>query len=87
MSRLVITDALEDVEKWKPFEDERAGLLGKFATDIGTHADIDAGNMVGLTMLVQDAEGRDAMLKSSVDSDLHRRHGGTAALRVFKPIA
>lgn len=61
MPKVVLTCKVEDVAKWKTFDDERNESLGKFATNIQSHIDIDRSNTVALTMDLHDEEGFYAM--------------------------
>lgn len=84
MSKIVITHAVEDVARWKNFDDERVEVLGKYASDIESHIDVDGGNMVAVTMNVRDKEGLYALLKSSGDDHTHNRHGVIQPLTVME---
>lgn len=84
MSKLVITHAVEDVARWKTFDQERIDVLGKFATDIESHVDLAGGNMVAVSMNVHDPDGLSAMLASGSDEELHRRHGVLKPLTILK---
>lgn len=84
MTKIIITHAVEDVAKWKRFDDERVEILGKYATDVESHVDVDGSNMVAVSMTVHDKEGLCALLKSSADSDAHNEHGVIQPLTVLK---
>lgn len=84
MSKIIIAHAVEDVAKWKGFDDERAKVLGKYASNIQSHTDVAGGNLVAVSMSVHDKDGLCAMLKSGDDEETHRRHGVIKPLTILK---
>lgn len=84
MSKIIITHAVEDVAKWKSFDDERNEGLSNVATDIRSHIDVDGGTTVAVSMNVTDRDGLCAIIKNAGNSEAMRRHGVVLPLTILK---
>jgi len=80
MARIIVTHKVEDVARWKAFDDERSSNLGAFGTGIESYTDADGGNTVGVGMTVTDRDGLETFMQSETCEAIMRRHG------VIKPI-
>ncbi len=80
MSRIVVTHKVEDVVKWKSFDEERRVNMGAFGTDIQSFVDMGGGSSVALSMTVTDPDGLQAFIQSEMCDAIMRRHG------VIKPV-
>ena len=64
MTKMVITHAVENVERWLGFKKERADALAPIATNVTDHTALDGSNNVAVTMDVHDMAGAQALLTS-----------------------
>jgi hypothetical protein len=64
MPKLVMTHAVEDVERWLKGKDERAAAIGTVGTNVTDHVSADGSNMVAITADVPDVAAAQAMLNS-----------------------
>jgi hypothetical protein len=81
MPKVIATHTVENVTKWKSFDDERKTNLGAFGRDIESYVDPDGGNGVAVSMTVTDPEGLKAFLQSETCDAIMRKHG------VIKPVS
>lgn len=84
MSKIIITHAVEDVAKWKSFDEERAEGLSSVAKNISSHVDVNGGKMVAVSMDVTDKDGLCAIVKNADNSEAMRRHGVVLPLTILK---
>lgn len=84
MSEIVLTHRVEDVAKWKSFDDERSANLGAFATNIKSHVDVDGGDLVALTMTITDRDGMRAYMKSDACGAIMKQHGVIQPVNMMK---
>jgi len=77
MPKLVITHAVENVERWLEGKAERAAAFSPYATGITDHVAVDGGNTIAITADVHDLAGAQAMLASPPPETLAamQRHG------------
>ena len=65
MPRMIITHAVEDVERWLGFKDERAAAVaGMGGTNVTDHAAHDGSNVVAVGADVEDPDAMMAALAS-----------------------
>lgn len=64
MPKMVITHAVEDIERWLDGKQERATMLGTVGNDVTDHVAVDGSKKVAITMDVHDPEGAQAMMAS-----------------------
>lgn len=83
LTQTVFTHKVEDVAKWKGFDDERARNMGAFGTDIQSFIDPSGGNMVAVTMNVTDPEGLRVFMKSETSGSIARKHGVIPPINVM----
>ena len=80
MSKIIVSHTVEDVAKWKSFDEERRKNIGAFGSDIQSYSDPNGSNSVAVTMTVTDPEGLQAFIKSETCDAIMKRHG------VIKPV-
>jgi len=64
MPRLVVTHAVEDVERWLKGKAERAAAFAAVGTNVTDHVALDGSNKVAITTDVHDLDAAQAMLSS-----------------------
>ncbi len=64
MTRMVITHAVQNVEHWLHFHDERAASLAPFASNVTDHVAMDGSNSVAITADVHDMAAAQASMAS-----------------------
>lgn len=84
MSEIVLTHRVEDVAKWKGFDDERSANLGAFAKNIKSHIDVNGGDLVALTMTITDRDGMSAYMKSDACGAIMKQHGVIEPVNMMK---
>lgn len=84
MSEIVLTHRVEDVTKWKSFDDERSANLGVFATNIKSYVDVNGSDLVALTMTITDPEGMSAYMKSEACGAVMKQHGVIEPVNMMK---
>ena len=78
MTKVVLTHAVEDVERWLSFKGERAAAIGAMgATNVVDHVAADGSKNVAVTMDVADMAPMQAALASPPPelAEGMRRHG------------
>jgi hypothetical protein len=64
MPRMIITHAVEDMERWLKGKDERAASIGTVGTNVTDHVASDGSNNVAISADVTDPAAVQAMLAS-----------------------
>ena len=64
MPRLVVTHAVEDVERWLEGKAERAAAIGAVGTNVTDYVALDGSNKIAITADVHDLDGAQALLSS-----------------------
>lgn len=64
MPKMVITHAVEDLDRWLRGKDERAATIGAYGTNVTDHVAADGSNNIAITADVHDVEGAQAMMAS-----------------------
>ncbi len=64
MPRVVLTHAVEDVERWLEGKAERAAAIGAIGTNVTDYVALDGSNKIAVTTDVQDLEAAQAMFSS-----------------------
>jgi hypothetical protein len=54
MRKLVITHAVADIERWLKGKEERAAVIGPYATNVTDHLAMDGSNDVAITADIHD---------------------------------
>jgi len=57
MPKMVVTHAVVEVERWLQGKDERAAIIGQYATDVTDHVAADGSNSVAITADIHDLDG------------------------------
>ncbi len=80
MSKIIVTHKVEDVAKWKSFDEERSTNMAAFASDVASYIDANGSNSIAVSMTVTDPEGLHAFMQSETCDAIMRKHG------VIKPV-
>ncbi len=80
MPKIIVTHKVENVAKWKSFDEERSKNMAAFASDIASFVDTNGGNSIAVSMTVTDPEGLHAFMQSETCDAIMRKHG------VIKPV-
>ena len=64
MAKMVITHAVDDVERWLQGKAERVAEFGTFATNVTDHVAADGSNNVAITADIHDMAGAQAAMAS-----------------------
>jgi len=83
MTQTVFTHKVEDVAKWKAFDDERVRNMGAFGTNILSFVDQNGGNMVAVSMNVTDPDGLRTFMQSETSGSIARKHGVIPPINVM----
>lgn len=78
MTKIVLTHAVEDVERWLGFKDERAASIGAMGgSNVVDHVAADGSNNIAISMDVADPAAIQASLASPPPElmDTMQRHG------------
>jgi hypothetical protein len=85
MPKVVITHAVKDIERWLQGKEERAAVVGAYATNVTDHVAADGSNNIAVTADVHDMAGAQAMMASPSPEDAAamERHGVIPPLTVY----
>ena len=85
MSKLVITHAVVDIERWLKGKQERAADIGPYATNITDYVAMDGSNNIAVTADIHDMAGAQAMMASPSPKDAAamERHGVVPPITVY----
>jgi hypothetical protein len=85
MPKMVVTHAVVDIEKWLRGKAERAGAIGKFATNVTDHVAADGSKKIAITADIHDMAGLQAMMASPSPETAAQmeRHGVIQPLTVY----
>jgi hypothetical protein len=85
MPKIVITHAVKDIETWLKGKEERAAVIGRYATKVTDHVAMDGSNNVAVTADVHDMAGAQAMMTSPSPEDaaLEEKHGVIQPMTVY----
>ena len=77
MPKMVVTHAVVEIERWLQGKDERAAVIGKYATNVTDYVAADGSNNVAITADIHDMEGLQALMASPSPEDVatEERHG------------
>lgn len=77
MTKAVIVHNVVDVERWLEGKEERAAIIGRFATDIQDYVAEDGSNQIAVTCDFHDLEGMAALIASPPpeDAEIMEKHG------------
>jgi hypothetical protein len=64
MPRIVITHAVDDLDRWLKGKDERAAALGSAGTNVTDYVATDGSNRVAVTADIHDLDAVEALLAS-----------------------
>jgi hypothetical protein len=64
MPRVVLTHAVEDVERWLEGKAERAAAIGAVGTNVTDYVALDGSNKIAVTADVHDMDAAQAMITS-----------------------
>jgi hypothetical protein len=64
MPRVVLTHAVEDVERWLEGKAERAAAIGAAGTNVTDYVALDGSNKIAVTTDVHDMDAAQAMITS-----------------------
>lgn len=84
MPHIVINHAVEDVERWLGFKDERAASIGSFGSNVTDHVAMDGSNNVAVTADIHDMAAFQAAIAAPPPelADAMQRHGVIPPLTV-----
>jgi len=77
MPRVVLTHAVEDLERWLEGKAERAAAIGAAGTNVTDYVALDGSNKIAVTADVHDMDAAQAMITSpptEVDAAM-QKHG------------
>lgn len=85
MTKAVIVHNVVDIERWLQGKEERAAIIGRFATDIQDYLAEDGSNQIALTFDVHDMEGLRSIASSPSEGDAAgmKQRGVIPPLKVF----
>ena len=85
MPKMVITHSVVDVERWLRGKDERAALIGAYATNVTDYVAADGSNNIAITADVHDLDGAQAMMASPPPeaAAAMERHGVTPPIVAY----
>jgi hypothetical protein len=85
MSKIVITHAVVEVDRWLTGKAERAAVISRYATNVTDHVAMDGSNNIAITADVHDMAGAQAMMASPSPEDMAamERHGVIPPLTVY----
>jgi len=64
MPKMVMTHSVVEIERWLRGKEERAAVIGSYATDVTDFVAVDGSNRIAVTADIHDLEGDQAMLAS-----------------------
>lgn len=82
---MVIIHSVVDVERWLGGKDERAAVIGAYATNVTDYVAADGSNNIAITADVHDVEGAQAMMASPSPeaAAAMERHGVTPPIVAY----
>ena len=85
MTKLVVTHAVVDVDRWLQGKAERAEIIGKYATNVTDYVAADGSSNVAITADVHDMAGLQELIASPSPEDTaaQERHGVTPPITVY----
>ena len=85
MPKMVIADAVVDIERWLQGKAERAAQFGSYATSVTDHVAADGSNNVAMTADIHDMAGLQAMMgsPSPEGAAAAERHGVIQPVTVY----
>ena len=85
MSKLVITHAVVDIERWLKGKQERVADIGPYATNITDYVAMDGSKNIAVTADIHDMEGLQALMSSPSPEDAaaQERHGVIQPIFVY----
>ncbi len=85
MSKLVITHAVVDIERWLKGKEERVAVIGPYATNVTDHVAMDGSKNVAITADIHDMAGAQALMASPSPEDaaLEEKHGVIQPMTVY----
>lgn len=85
MTKLVVTHAVVDVDRWLQGKAERAEIIGKYATDVTDYVAADGSSNVAITADIHDMEGLQELIASPSPEDAaaQERHGVTRPINAY----
>ncbi len=83
MTYTVFTHKVDDVAKWKSFDEERAINMGAFGTAIRSFVDQGGDNRVAVSMNVTDPDGLRVFMQSETSGSIARKHGVIPPINVL----
>ena len=64
MSRMIVTHAVKDVDRWLAYRDQTVEAFAPYATDIFFYTIPEGGNNVAIALNVHDMDGMMAMVET-----------------------
>ena len=85
MSKLVITHAVVDIERWLKGKEERVAVIGPYATNITDYVAMDGSKNIAVTADIHDMAGAQALMASPSPEDaaLEEKHGVIQPMTVY----
>ena len=85
MPKVVITHAVKDVDTWLGGKEERAAMIGLFATNVTDHVAMDGSSNVAITADIHDMAGAQAVMAapSPEQAAAAERHGVINPMTVY----
>lgn len=80
-----MTHAVKDIETWLKGKEERAAVIGQFATNVQDYVALDGSKKIAVTADVHDLAGAQAMMASPSPEDAAamERHGVMPPITVY----
>lgn len=77
MPKMVVTHAVVELDRWLQGKAERAGVIGRYATNVTDYVAADGSNNVAITADIHDMAGLQALMAapSPEDAAAQERHG------------
>ena len=85
MPKVVMTHAVKDIETWLKGKEERAAVVGPYATNITDYVAMDGSKNIAVTADMHDLAGAQAMMASPSPEDAAamERHGVIPPITVY----
>ncbi len=85
MPKMVVTHSVVEIERWLQGKDERAAIIGKYATNVTDHVAADGSNNVAITADIHDLPGLQQLMASPSPEDTatEERHGVVQPITVY----
>ena len=85
MPKMVVTHAVVDIDRWLQGKDERAAIIGAYATNVTDYVAADGSNNIAITADIHDMAGLQALMASpsAEDTATEERHGVIQPLTAY----